>query len=949
MLEKATSVGREAVEHAARSGSPDAEGSALHALSKALHYLSTISTRNDEKARLLQEALVCRQKMDKIIEKVFTYNDWVRGVNKSYQGLIKEDLEKIENDETKKKSLLESAINDLKDGISHCGRFVASRPVPSQIATLGLFEDSLGALLNDLYALTKDNSNLIRAVEVHEDAVEQFNKAAMPSRAAESRWKAARNQHRLGETLKAADSFERASEDYMQAAKNNPKFSEVYDGYACYMKAWSEIERASSAHGAERYLDAAKHYEKTEELLQQTKSWSYLALNFGAWSLLEHGEDLSRRENSAESIASFQKAADHFKEAKRALETEIPRIQNLDEQEMAKELSRASVRRMNYCMARTALEEARMLDRKGTHQESARKYDSAVKLFEKIMSTMETDVDRKEIEPILYMCQAWQKMKLADTAASPKLYREASELFLKAKEHSVSDKSMLLASGNGAFCRALENGTEFESTREKEHFLKTKQYLESAANYYLKAGFESASVWTNATEMLFDAYNYMIGAETEPDPNRRTKTYLLAEKCLERSARLYEKAGYTGKHDEALRTLNNVEEKRRFTLSLTDMLSAPTDASSPRAISAPRLTVEQPVGLLKFEHAFIEANLIVQNREVLVGESFNIEIQLLNLGKDAAFLLRAKNLIPNEFVLVQKPKKCTVKNGLVDLKGRRLEPLESDEITMKVKPTKRGKFTFTPAIQFVDEAGNDKLCELEQVTVTVRKITLPGRLSTGHADLDNLLFGGIPENYAVILASPSSDEREQLVRKFLVAGAKAGQTVYYITAEVGNITDLAEEFQSNFSVFVCNPLADGMIKNLPNVFILKGVESLTDIDIALVKSFRNLGASQTVPRRFCITIISDVLLQHHSVITRKWLSGLLPDLKSKGFTTLAVINPDMHPLEEVQAVLGLFEGEIKISEKETVRGIEKVLRVRKLYNQRYLENELTLTKEGLES
>ena len=136
---------------------------------------------------------------------------------------------------------------------------------------------------------------------------------------------------------------------------------------------------------------------------------------------------------------------------------------------------------------------------------------------------------------------------------------------------------------------------------------------------------------------------------------------------------------------------------------------------------------------------------------------------------------------------------------------------------------------------------------------------------------------------------------------------------------------------------------------MPNVFILKGVESLTDIDIALVKSFRNLGAPQSVPRRFCITIISDVLLQHHSVITRKWLSRLLPDLKSKGFTTLAVINPDMHPMEEVQAILGLFEGEIKISEKETVRGIEKVLRVRKLYNQRYLENELTLARERLES
>jgi hypothetical protein len=57
----------------------------------------------------------------------------------------------------------------------------------------------------------------------------------------------------------------------------------------------------------------------------------------------------------------------------------------------------------------------------------------------------------------------------------------------------------------------------------------------------------------------------------------------------------------------------------------------------------------------------------------------------------------------------------------------------------------------------------------------------------------------------------------------------------------------------------------------------------------------------------------------------------------------------MHPPEEVQAILGLFEGEIRVSERETEKGVEKILRVRKLYNQRYLENELTLTREKLES
>ena len=62
---------------------------------------------------------------------------------------------------------------------------------------------------------------------------------------------------------------------------------------------------------------------------------------------------------------------------------------------------------------------------------------------------------------------------------------------------------------------------------------------------------------------------------------------------------------------------------------------------------------------------------------------------------------------------------------------------------------------------------------------------------------------------------------------------------------------------------------------------------------------------------------------------------------------LAVVDPQMHSQEEVQAILGLFEGEIRVSEKETAKGTEKILKIKKLYNQRYLENELSLTKQKL--
>jgi len=249
----------------------------------------------------------------------------------------------------------------------------------------------------------------------------------------------------------------------------------------------------------------------------------------------------------------------------------------------------------------------------------------------------------------------------------------------------------------------------------------------------------------------------------------------------------------------------------------------------------------------------------------------------------------------------------------------------------------------------LDETGRQMISEPKPVATKVSKVVPPSRITTGYRDLDKLLFDGIPRNYSVMLTSPSCDERDLLIKRFLEAGAKEGQVTFSVTTKVSGIRALVEEFPSNFYLFICNPQADTIIKSLPNVFKLKGVENLTDISIALTSAFRKLDTSQTDSRRACIEIISDVLLQHHAVHTRRWLNALIPQLKSKGFTTLAVMDHQMHPSEEVRAILDLFEGEINIYERETKKGSEKFLKIKKMLNRRYLESELRLRKEKLQT
>jgi len=234
------------------------------------------------------------------------------------------------------------------------------------------------------------------------------------------------------------------------------------------------------------------------------------------------------------------------------------------------------------------------------------------------------------------------------------------------------------------------------------------------------------------------------------------------------------------------------------------------------------------------------------------------------------------------------------------------------------------------------------LCiETGKVTAVPKPIEL---VATGYADLDKLLCGGIPQNYAVVLTSPSCDERDILVKSFLEAGAKKSEVTFYVTIDPGLAKNLANEFQSNFKLFVCNPQADTIVKSSPNIFTLKGVENLTDISIALTSAIRKLDPSLKGPRRICISLISDLLLQHHAVQTRRWLTGLISELRANGFTTLAVMDPEMHPSQEVRAVLDLFEGQIDIYEKETEKGSKKFLKIKRMANQRYLKDELLLNE-----
>ncbi len=721
LLSKAIEIGRKGLEHAVRSGSPDAMGSNLHALSKALHLYSDLEPRRDRRAKVLEEALVHRREYIRIVEKTFPSNDWVLGVGKYYAGLVGAELSKLEPDDSKKIALLQNAISDMEEGVSCCSKWISSRPVPSLIITVAEFEDNFGGRLNGLYLLTEDAEILTRAIGVYSEAAKKFKKVDLPSRVAECYWKIARNKDHLGNHQEAAENFVDASKHYKAAAEKIHQFKDFYLDYAAYMEAWSEIEKAKSAHKHEEYTAAKDHYENAANSLQQSKLWGYLSSNFNAWSLLEQAEDLSRKEKTADSIEAFKKAAKLFEEAKKTVEqtrVQLEGIEAIDEKKMVGELAEISGVREEYCLGRIALEEAKILDSEGDHAASSRKYGSAILRFQKAVDASKHESDLLNLKPIICLCRAWQKMTRAEAEASPDLYLEASQFFDEAKEYSSNEKAKLLAIGHSRFCKALEAGTKFEDTRDVKLHLAATQHLESAANYYIKAGFETASEYATATQRLFDGYIYMDNAGKETDPEKRAKFYTIAEKVLKTSAESYLEAKHPEKAKQVQLLLDKVREKRELAASLSEVLHAPTVTSSTASFTTPTPTHEKAVGLERFERANLQAHLTVPE-EVPMEEDIEFQLDLVNVAKNFGLLVRIDNLIPKGFQVIETSSEYALEDGSMNLGGKRFEPLKVESIKLSARASDFGIFKVNPQVVYIDDTGQFRTCRPEAVHVKV--------------------------------------------------------------------------------------------------------------------------------------------------------------------------------------------------------------------------------------
>jgi len=140
-------------------------------------------------------------------------------------------------------------------------------------------------------------------------------------------------------------------------------------------------------------------------------------------------------------------------------------------------------------------------------------------------------------------------------------------------------------------------------------------------------------------------------------------------------------------------------------------------------------TSEETIRPGRYELAEVQCNITATPRELKVGESLELEIEVTNTRKEGPVLLtKITEVIPEGFAIAKKPEFYRVEGNCLNMKEKRLDPQKTEEVKLVLTPKIKGTFHIKPKIVYLDENGEEKSSELKPIIITVRELGIKGWL-----------------------------------------------------------------------------------------------------------------------------------------------------------------------------------------------------------------------------
>ncbi|MFX0070195.1 MAG: nitrilase-related carbon-nitrogen hydrolase [Candidatus Hermodarchaeota archaeon] len=542
-----------------------------------------------------------KNKRDEHIKKMLDYVNEVKKVSENCEGgfgratryaciyRAHKTLSNLSHNEEEKIKMLSIAIDASKN---YLGCAIESRT--------GIIAGKmrLGLLYEELSLLDGKIDTIMEARDLFLQIIEECQERGYRSYLAATYEYIARLEDRMGNFTASAKYYEKAQSAYFEALKNieyRPLKRRVNEKLN-YTKAWNLIENAKAYHKNDNYLKAKDYYNSGSNLLKNLPNFNYEAYYYSAWALQEDAEQASKQELHEEAIIRFEDTKTYFNDARKMMEKISKRSKDKSTVMRVQKLEKVAKLRINYCSARSDIERARILEKQGDHTAAADLFASAASQFRYICNLFKVERERNELEAIYYLCRAWESMELAEKYEDPERFAEAANLFEKAGKLFMENSMKFLASGNAAFCQALEYGCEFDETIETnikaELYPRIKIMVRKAAESYRKGGFTSGADWALATSIYFDAAWSLIRADEDLDFEQKNEFLRVGSEYLRSAADLFAKSGNIHKNQEVLERLNMVEKEKKIIFSALNSITKPSISSSTTGITAPACSLE---------------------------------------------------------------------------------------------------------------------------------------------------------------------------------------------------------------------------------------------------------------------------------------------------------------------------------------------------------------------
>jgi len=154
------------------------------------------------------------------------------------------------------------------------------------------------------------------------------------------------------------------------------------------------------------------------------------------------------------------------------------------------------------------------------------------------------------------------------------------------------------------------------------------------------------------------------------------------------------------------------------TMKLMETLHPPKIQTQEKTVSAARDVCDE-----------VRCNIIAAPRELKVGESVEVEIEVTNTRREGAILLiKITEVIPEGFAIAKKPESYRMEDNCLNMKEKRLGPQETEIMKLVLTPKMQGTLHIKPRILYIDASGNEKTCESKPISITVRELGIKGWL-----------------------------------------------------------------------------------------------------------------------------------------------------------------------------------------------------------------------------